>query len=228
MENYPEHILDAIWQRAKEISTDNETKGFRTDKENKWIQRQMFNQQEHEFGWVLSKQPESISQLIEDKTIVPVHWKTAVTDQQKQEAESKRVNVTPLEPPALSQLIQSSVNIQSYWQYAHKISSDNEEKGFRKDHYGYVIQQNAFGDKQHQYGWTLAQLTSANKNNQTVIPINIVPIHINTAKRIADEKALIAQNTEEAKIERRRKNIIYEIIYFTVSLPGTLFSLLKF
>lgn len=228
MENYPEHILDAIWQRAKEISTDNETKGFRTDKENKWIQRQMFNQQEHEFGWVLSKQPESISQLIEDKTIVPVHWKTAVTDQQKQEAESKRVNVTPLEPPALSQLIQSSVNIQSYWQYAHKISSDNEEKGFRKDHYGYVIQQNAFGDKQHQYGWTLAQLTSANKNNQTVIPINIVPIHINTAKRIADEKALIAKNTEEAKIERRRKNIIYEIIYFIVSLPGTLFSLLKF
>ena len=232
MENYPEHILDAIWQRAKEISTDNETKGFRTDKENKWIQRQMFNQQEHEFGWVLSKQPESISQLIEDKTIVPVHWKTAVTDQQKQEAESKRVNVTPLEPPALSRLIQSSVNIQSYWQYAHKISSDNEEKGFRKDHYGYVIQQNAFGDKQHQYGWTLAQLTPANKNNQTVIPINIVPIHINTAKRIADgiadEKALIAQNTEEAKIERRRKNIIYEIIYFIVSLPGTLFSLLKF
>lgn len=228
MENYPEHILDVIWQRAKEISADNETKGFRTDKENKWLQRQMFNQKEHEFGWVLSKQPESISQLIEDKTIVPVHWKTAVTDQQKQEAESKRVNVTPLEPPALSQLIQSSVNIQSYWQYAHKISSDNEEKGFRKDHYGYVIQQNAFGDKQHQYGWTLAQLTSANKNNQTVIPINIVPIHINTAKRIADEKALIAQNTEEAKIERRRKNIIYEIIYFIVSLPGTLFSLLKF
>lgn len=228
MENYPEHILDVIWQRAKEISADNETKGFRTDKENKWLQRQMFNQKEHEFGWVLSKQPESISQLIEDKTIVPVHWKTAVTDQQKQETESKRVNVTPLEPPALSQLIQSSVNIQSYWQYAHKISSDNEEKGFRKDHYGYVIQQNAFGDKQHQYGWTLAQLTSANKNNQTVIPINIVPIHINTAKRIADEKALIAQNTEEAKIERRRKNIIYEIIYFIVSLPGTLFSLLKF
>ncbi|HEK2896947.1 TPA: hypothetical protein SMT94_001046 [Proteus mirabilis] len=228
MENYPEHILDAIWQRAKEISTDNETKGFRTDKENKWIQRQMFNQQEHEFGWVLSKQPESISQLIEDKTIVPVHWKTAITDQQKQEAESKHVNVTQLDQPALSQLIQSSTDIQSYWQYAHKISSDNEEKGFRKDHYGYVIQQNAFGDKQHQYGWTLAQLTSANKNNQTVIPINIVPIHINTAKRIADEKALIAQNTEEAKIERRRKNIIYEIIYFIVSLPGTLFSLLKF
>lgn len=228
MENYPEHILDVIWQRAKEISADNETKGFRADKENKWLQRQMFNQQEHEFGWVLSKQPESISQLIEDKTIVPVHWKTAVTDQQKQEAESKRVNVTPLEPPALSQLIQSPVNIQSYWQYAHKISSDNEEKGFRKDHYGYVIQQNAFGNKQHQYGWTLAQLTSANKNNQTVIPINIVPIHVNTAKRIADEKALIAQNTEEAKIERRRKNIIYEIIYFIVSLPGTLFSLLKF
>lgn len=228
MENYPEHILDVIWQRAKEISADNETKGFRADKENKWLQRQMFNQQEHEFGWVLSKQPESISQLIEDKTIVPVHWKTAVTDQQKQEAESKRVNVTPLEPPALSRLIQSPVNIQSYWQYAHKISSDNEEKGFRKDHYGYVIQQNAFGNKQHQYGWTLAQLTSANKNNQTVIPINIVPIHINTAKRIADEKALIAQNTEEAKIERRRKNIIYEIIYFIVSLPGTLFSLLKF
>ncbi|MDS0786780.1 hypothetical protein OSB94_01595 [Proteus vulgaris] len=228
MENYPEHILDVIWQRAKEISADNETKGFRTDKENKWLQRQMFNQQQHEFGWVLSKQPESISQLIEDKTIVPVHWKTAVTDQQKQEAESKRVNVTPLEPPALSQLIQSSVNIQSYWQYAHKISSDNEEKGFRKDHYGYVIQQNAFGDKQHQYGWTLAQLTPTNKNNQTVIPINIVPIHINTAKRIADEKTLIAQNTEEAKIERRRKNIIYEIIYFIVSLPGTFFSLLKF
>lgn len=228
MENYPEHILDVIWQRAKEISADNETKGFRTDKENKWLQRQMFNQQQHEFGWVLSKQPESISQLIEDKTIVPVHWKTAVTDQQKQEAESKRVNVTPLEPPALSQLIQSSVNIQSYWQYAHKISSDNEEKGFHKDHYGYVIQQNAFGDKQHQYGWTLAQLTPTNKNNQTVIPINIVPIHINTAKRIADEKALIAQNTEEAKIERRRKNIIYEIIYFIVSLPGTFFSLLKF
>lgn len=50
MENYPEHILDVIWQRAKEISADNETKGFRTDKENKWLQRQMFNQQQHEFG----------------------------------------------------------------------------------------------------------------------------------------------------------------------------------
>ncbi|NBN72334.1 hypothetical protein GWJ01_14635 [Proteus sp. G2618] len=228
MDHYPEHILDAIWQRAKEISTDNETKGFRTDKENKWIQRQMFNQQEHEFGWVLSKKPESISQLIEDKTIVPVHWKTAIIDQQKQEAESKRVNVTQLDQSALSQLIQSSADIQSYWQYAHKISSDNEEKGFRKDYYGYVIQQNAFRDKQHQYGWTLAQLTPANKNNDPVIPINIVPIHINTAKRIADEKALIAQNTQEAKIERRRKNIIYEIIYFIVSLPSTLFSLLKF
>ncbi|MCK9781796.1 hypothetical protein MUA06_08670, partial [Proteus columbae] len=119
-------------------------------------------------------------------------------------------------------------NIQSYWQYAHKISSDNEEKGFRKDYYGYVIQQNAFGDKQHQYGWTLAQLTPANKNNQIVIPINIVPIHINTAKRIADEKALVTQNTEEKKIERRRENIIYEIIYFIASLPGLIFSLLKF
>lgn len=228
MKHYPEHILDIIWQRAKKISTDNETKGFRTDKENKWLQRQMFNRQQHEFGWVLSKKPESISQLIEDKTIVPVHWKTAIIDQQKQEAESKRVNVTQLDQSALSQLIQSSADIQSYWQYAHKISSDNEEKGFRKDYYGYVIQQNAFRDKQHQYGWTLAQLTPANKNNDPVIPINIVPIHINTAKRIADEKALIAQNTQEAKIERRRKNIIYEIIYFIVSLPSTLFSLLKF
>ncbi|WOO50795.1 hypothetical protein R2S03_06375 [Hafnia alvei] len=198
MAHYPEHILDIIWQRAKEISTDNETKGFRKDKKNKWIQRSMFNQQ-HEFGWVLSQKPTSIAQLIEDKTIIPVHWKTAITDQQKQDAESKRVNVTLLEPPALSQLIQSSENIQSYWQYAHKISSDNEEKGFRKDYYGYVIQQNAFGDKQHQYGWTLAQLTPANKNNQIVIPINIVPIHINTAKRIADEKALVTQNTEEKK-----------------------------
>lgn len=227
MAHYPEHILDIIWQRAKEISTDNETKGFRKDKKNKWIQRSMFNQQ-HEFGWVLSQKPTSIAQLIEDKTIIPVHWKTAITDQQKQDAESKRVNVTLLEPPALSQLIQSSANIQSYWQYAHKISSDNEEKGFRKDYYGYVIQQNAFGDKQHQYGWTLAQLTPANKNNQIVIPINIVPIHINTAKRIADEKALVTQNTEEKKIERRRENIIYEIIYFIASLPGLIFSLLKF
>ncbi|MCT6517238.1 MULTISPECIES: hypothetical protein [Enterobacterales] len=227
MAHYPEHILDIIWQRAKEISTDNETKGFRKDKKNKWIQRSMFNQQ-HEFGWVLSQKPTSIAQLIEDKTIIPVHWKTAITDQQKQDAESKRVNVTLLEPPALSQLIQSSENIQSYWQYAHKISSDNEEKGFRKDYYGYVIQQNAFGDKQHQYGWTLAQLTPANKNNQIVIPINIVPIHINTAKRIADEKALVTQNTEEKKIERRRENIIYEIIYFIASLPGLIFSLLKF
>lgn len=227
MEHYPEHILDIIWQRAKEISTDNETKGFRKDKKNKWIQRNMFNQQ-HEFGWVLSQKPTSIAQLIEDKTIVPVHWKTAITDQQKQDAESKRVNVTLLEPPALSQLIQSSATIQSYWQYAHKISSDNEEKGFRKDYYGYVIQQNAFGDKQHQYGWTLAQLTPANKNNQVVIPINIVPIHINTAKRIADKKALVIQNTEEKKIERRRENIIYEIIYFIASLPGLIFSLLKF
>lgn len=227
MAHYPEHILDIIWQRAKEISTDNETKGFRKDKKNKWIQRSMFNQQ-HEFGWVLSQKPTSIAQLIEDKTIIPVHWKTAITDQQKQDAESKRVNVTLLEPPALSQLIQSSENIQSYWQYAHKISSDNEEKGFRKDYYGYVIQQNAFGDKQHQYGWTLAQLTPANKNNQIVIPINIVPIHINTAKRIADEKVLVTQNTEEKKIERRRENIIYEIIYFIASLPGLIFSLLKF
>ncbi|MCS6713014.1 hypothetical protein NOM07_04330 [Proteus terrae] len=87
MKHYPEHILDIIWQRAKKISTDNETKGFRTDKENKWLQRQMFNLQQHEFGWVLSKQPESINQLIEDKTIVPAHWKTAITDKQKQETD---------------------------------------------------------------------------------------------------------------------------------------------
>lgn len=228
MEHYPEHILDIIWQRAKKISTDNETKGFRTDKENKWIQRQMFNRQQHEFGWVLSKHPESINQLIEDKTIVPVHWKTAINIQQKQEVESKRLNVSLLEPPALSQLIHSSADIQSYWQYAHKISSDNEEKGFRKDYYGYVIEQNAFGNKQHQYGWTLAQLTPVNKNNQTAIPINIVLIHINTSKRIANEKVLIAQNTQEAKIERRRKNVFYEVIYFIASLPGIIFSLLKF
>ncbi|MCK9781797.1 hypothetical protein MUA06_08710, partial [Proteus columbae] len=77
MAHYPEHILDIIWQRAKEISTDNETKGFRKDKKNKWIQRSMFNQQ-HEFGWVLSQKPTSIAQLIEDKTIIPVHWKTAI------------------------------------------------------------------------------------------------------------------------------------------------------
>lgn len=228
MEHYPEHILDIIWQRAKKISTDNETKGFRTDKENKWIQRQMFNRQQHEFGWVLSKHPESINQLIEDKTIVPVHWKTAINVQQKQEVKSKRLNISLLEPPALSQLIHSSADIQSYWQYAHKISSDNEEKGFRKDYYGYVIEQNAFGNKQHQYGWTLAQLTPVNKNNQTAIPINIVPIHINTSKRIANEKVLIAQNTQEAKIERRRKNVFYEVIYFIASLPGIIFSLLKF
>lgn len=49
MIHYPEYILDIIWQRAKKISADNETKGFRKDKETKWIKRQMFNQQ-NEFG----------------------------------------------------------------------------------------------------------------------------------------------------------------------------------
>ncbi len=52
MIHYPEYILDIIWQRAKKISADNETKGFRKDKETKWIKRQLFNQQ-NEFGWVL-------------------------------------------------------------------------------------------------------------------------------------------------------------------------------
>ena len=111
-----------------------------------------------------------------------------------------------------------------YWQHAHQISSDNEEKGFRKDYYGRIIQKNAFwGDKQHQYGWTLAQLTPANKNNQIVIPINIVPIHINTSKRTYNEKELIVQGSQEAKIKRRRKNFVYEIIDFIVSLPGIIF-----
>ena len=35
MIHYPEYILDIIWQRAKKISADNETKGFRKDKETK-------------------------------------------------------------------------------------------------------------------------------------------------------------------------------------------------
>lgn len=227
MNNCPEHILDIIWQRAVVISADNENKGFRKDTSGRWIKRQHINQLEQEYGWVLSRQPESINQLIEDKTIVPLHWKTAIANQRKQQADSKRVSVTLLQPLALSQLIQSSVDIQAYWKNAHKISSDNEEKGFRKDYYGYVIQKNAFGDKLHQYGWTLAQLAPTNKNNKIVIPINIVPIHINTSKRITDEKALIAENTQEAKIERRRKNLIYEIILFMASLPGIIFSSLK-
>ncbi|ARA20992.1 TPA: hypothetical protein SMM80_003124 [Proteus mirabilis] len=226
MIHYPEYILDIIWQRAKKISADNETKGFRKDKETKWIKRQMFNQQ-NEFGWVLSKQPSSIHQLIEDETIVPLHWQTARAYEQKQEASSKRLNMIPLDPPALSKLIQSPTDVLPYWQHAHQISSDNEEKGFRKDYYGRIIQKNAFGDKQHQYGWTLAQLTPANKNNQIVIPINIVPIHINTSKRTYNEKELIVQGSQEAKIKRRRKKLVYEIIDFIVSLPGIIFSSFK-
>ncbi|WP_254703763.1 hypothetical protein [Proteus mirabilis] len=92
MIHYPEYILDIIWQRAKKISADNETKGFRKDKETKWIKRQMFNQQ-NEFGWVLSKQPSSIHQLIEDETIVPLHWQKQREPMSKNKKQALNVSI---------------------------------------------------------------------------------------------------------------------------------------
>lgn len=225
MNNYPEHILDIVWQRAQIISADNEAKGFRKDGAEKWIKRQALNQQGDEFGWVFSKQPESINELVEDKTIVPIHWKTAIKQKEKQQVKLNQVSIIPLSSHALMQLIDVRTDSETYWQSAFKISDNNESKGYRKDYYGQWIQKDAFGKNNHEYGWTLAQLTPI--SDKALIQPQIIPIHIDTEKHIAHKVALIAENTEEAKIKRRRKNLIYHIILFIVSLPGIIFSALK-
>ncbi len=47
------------------------------------------------------------------------------------------------------------------------------------------------------------------------------------SKRTYNEKELIVQGSQEAKIKRRRKKLVYEIIDFIVSLPGIIFSSFK-
>ena len=229
MNNYPEHILDIIWQRAEVISSDNENKGFRKDTSGRWIKRQHANQQGQEYGWVLSKQPESINELVKDSTIIPLHWQTLNEQNAKQKNELRKVNITLLSPQDLTQSIYNPINSEKYWQYANQISDDNESKGFRTDYYGKWIQQDAFGDKDHEYGWTLAYLASVNE--KASIQPRVIPVHINTHKFRSDAEILAREESYEDKIKRRRENVVLNIITIILecflAIPKIIFSVFK-
>ncbi|OAT47816.1 hypothetical protein M997_1309 [Proteus hauseri ATCC 700826] len=229
MNNYPGPILDIIWQRAAVISADNENKGFRKDTAGRWIKRQYFNQPQQEYGWVLSKQPESINELEEDSTIIPLHWQTSLEQNAQQKSELEKVNIELLSPQELTQSIYKPVNSKKYWQYANQISADNENKGFRTDYYGKWIQQDAFGDKNHEYGWTLAYLTPTHK--KASIQPRIIPVHINTEEFRAHAAILAAKETDEEKIKYRRENVAFNIIIVFIecimAIPKIIFSIFK-
>lgn len=229
MKYHSNEVLNIVWQRAYKISSDNEAKGFRQDCAGRWIKLSNFNQSDNQYGWFLSKQFDDINieNVEKDKTIIPLHWKTLNEIKRQQKIELKRVNIHVLSADNLKERIKVPKDCEQYWQYANQISVDNEKKGFRTDYYGKWIQKEAFGINAHPYGWTLASVIPANKDS--AVQTNIIPIHINTGTRLANEIKYPQPDTTKKKIKQRRESTIMHIIIFIIELitaiPRAIFSL---
>lgn len=165
---FSESELDEIWEEALFISHDNESKGFRQDEQGNWIRRSEQGNQQSEYGW-LPLRVKTGEGLEKSGDFIPAHWKYALSYNQPK-PHQYRLKLLPAENF-------NSQQIQSFWDIAHKHSSDNEQKGYRVDIFGHWVGRKFFGDANSPFGWGVVLVDDINDmqadKNVRMLPINL-------------------------------------------------------
>ena len=72
---YSDDLIEAVWNKAKYMSAENEKIGFRKDQCDAWIRRNAYGDRKSEFGWEIDHiTPASQGGKDTISNLRPLHW----------------------------------------------------------------------------------------------------------------------------------------------------------